>query len=82
MGIMAVMSASLSGGSSGAMETGRLGPNDVLPDVARADAGLALVGEWTVPGGAQQRTIDAVADAWSRVGWPDGLLSHTALAGL
>jgi hypothetical protein len=63
------------------METGRLGPNDVLPDVARADAGLALVGEWTVPGGAQQRTIDAVADAWSRVGWPDGLLLHTALAG-
>jgi hypothetical protein len=63
------------------VETGRLGSNDVLPDVARPDAGLALVGEWTVPGGAQQRTIDAVADEWSRVEWPDGLLSHSVLTG-
>lgn len=34
-----------------------------------------------MPAGAQQSTIDAVVGQWSRVGWPDGLLSHTALTG-
>jgi hypothetical protein len=63
------------------MEMGSLAPTDALPDVTRADAGLVLVGEWAVPAGAQKRTIDAVAEQWSRVAWPDGLLSHAALAG-
>jgi Antibiotic biosynthesis monooxygenase len=57
-------------------------PTDRLPDVPRPDAAVVLVGEWAVPAGEQQRTIDAVADQWSRVAWPEGLLSHTVLAGL
>lgn len=63
------------------MHSGPPMPPGSLPDPTRGDAAVALVGEWAVPDGSQRRTVDAVADAWSRVGWPDGLLSHTVLAG-
>lgn len=63
------------------MQSGPPIVTDVLPDIGRPDAPLVLVGEWTVPAGEQQRTVDAVADQWSRTGWPDGLVSHTVFAG-
>jgi hypothetical protein len=52
-----------------------------LPEMARPDAGLVVVGEWLVDTPARQRkVIDAAVDLWQRFDWPDGLLSYTIYA--
>lgn len=52
-----------------------------LPDIARPDAGLALVTQWIVtPPDRQQSSVDAAIAAWERVPWPDGLLSINGYA--
>ena len=49
------------------------------PDVARADAGIALVGYWTVGTPERQRAaVEAGILAWERAPWPGGLLSLNA----
>lgn len=54
----------------------------VVPDIARADAGPSLVGEWRTGGPDEQRdTADAAMDAWRHTAWPHGLLAHTCLLG-
>lgn len=51
-------------------------------ELTRADAGLVLVGEWTVPDPALQRdAADAALDAWRHRSWPDGLCAHHCLLG-
>lgn len=54
----------------------------VLPTIDRTDAELVVVGDWEVD--APQRhtaAVDAAADQWAFMPWPNGLLSHTAYAG-
>jgi hypothetical protein len=52
-----------------------------LPDVARADAGIALVGYWTVRTPERQRAaVDAGIAACKRAPWPEGLISFSAFA--
>lgn len=54
----------------------------MLLDLTRADAGLVLVGEWTVRDSERQRrAADAALDAWRHHGWPDGLRAHHCLLG-
>ena len=53
-----------------------------LPQVARPDAGLVLVGEWgTIDAGHQRSAADAALGAWEAVRAPAGLLSHGCLLG-
>jgi len=49
-------------------------------DLARAEAGLAVVGEWATAGPEQQRrAADAALRAWQEAPWPPGLLAHACL---
>lgn len=51
------------------------------PDVARVDAGSALITQWTVGTRERQRAAaEAAIAGWSHVGWPDGLLAHAVFA--
>lgn len=50
-------------------------------DIERPDAGLLLVSEWTVGTAQRQRAvINATAERWAHLRWPEGKLSHTAYA--
>lgn len=52
-----------------------------LPDIARPDAGVVLVSEWTVGTPERQRaTVDAFVSAWDHTAWPHGLLSANLFA--
>lgn len=54
-----------------------------LPDITRPDAGIVLVGEWTVATPERQRAaVDAAMAAWEHVPWPEGLLGHYGLVGI
>ena len=53
-----------------------------MPEIARPDAGVALVTQWTV--GApdrQEASADAALAAWERVPWPQDLLSMNSYVG-
>lgn len=53
-----------------------------LPQVARPDAGLVLIGEWGTADAAHQRAAaDAAIGAWEAVRPPAGLLSYGCLLG-
>lgn len=53
-----------------------------LPAIDRPDANLTIIGEWVADTTQHQHAVvDAAIDQWSRVPWPEGLLSHTAYAG-
>lgn len=55
---------------------------DAMPDLARTDVGLVLVGEWGTTDPEHQRAAaDAALDAWDRVDRPAELLSHSCLLG-
>lgn len=55
---------------------------DRLAPIVRPDVGFVLVGEWTLDTPDRQRAAaDAALDAWGRVAWPAGLLSHSCLLG-
>ncbi|HYH31778.1 MAG TPA: hypothetical protein VD903_15480 [Pseudonocardia sp.] len=57
-------------------------PHGQLPEIGRTIGGLVLIGTWRVGSTeAQQEAVVAVREAWARVGWPDGLLSHTVFVG-
>ncbi|RZQ61997.1 antibiotic biosynthesis monooxygenase [Amycolatopsis suaedae] len=50
---------------------------ETLPDPGRADSGVVLASEWTVPADRQRAAADAALRAWDRHPLPDGLLSHS-----
>jgi hypothetical protein len=52
-----------------------------VAEVTRPDVGLVAVAEWSTARPRQQAVADAALDAWKRVGWPAGLLSHWCLLG-
>lgn len=57
-------------------------PHEQLPEIGRTPGGLALLGTWRVGSPeAQREAVVAGREAWARVGWPHGLLSHTVFVG-
>ncbi|WP_329119269.1 hypothetical protein [Streptomyces sp. NBC_01353] len=60
----------------------KLAESDDFPALARPDAGLILIAEWSTQDAERQRLVmDAVVDAWARAELPEAFLSRHCLMG-